>query len=63
MPEKQSNAKEPSLARKGEPKQKTDQDLEIPVPEKREFLDALKKAVKPGSSRSSREKRPSSRDQ
>ncbi|MEX1046598.1 MAG: hypothetical protein WD757_04315 [Actinomycetota bacterium] len=47
MGKKQSNEKEPSLARKGEPKQKTKEGLEIPVPDKREWLESLRRAAKP----------------
>jgi hypothetical protein len=35
-----------SLAREGEPSQKTDEGLEIPTPTRREFFGALKKAAK-----------------
>lgn len=34
------------LVREGEPSQKTDKGLEIPVPTREGFFDALKKAVK-----------------
>jgi hypothetical protein len=56
------------LTREVEPSQKTEQGLEIPVPSRRDFFGALKKAARksldrgrardsgPGSSRSSQEK-------
>jgi hypothetical protein len=56
------------LTREGEPSQKTEKGLEIPIPTRSEFFGALKKAAKksldrgrardsgPGSSRSSQEK-------
>ncbi len=34
------------LTREGEPSQRTDEGLEIPVPTRREFFGALKKAAK-----------------
>jgi hypothetical protein len=37
------------LVRKGEPSQKTDKGLEIPVPERGQFFDALDKASKKNS--------------
>lgn len=50
------------LVREGEPSQKTEKGLEIPVPERGEFFGALDKASKKNSgrekpSRSSQEKR------
>ena len=50
------------LVREGEPSQKTDEGLEIPVPKRDEFFGALDKASKKNSgrekpSRSSQEKR------
>jgi hypothetical protein len=52
------------LVREGEPSQKTDRGLEIPIPERSEFFGALDKASKKNSeakrekpSRSSQEKR------
>ncbi len=50
------------LVREGEPSQKTEKGLEIPVPERSKFFDALDKASKKNSgrekpSRSSQEKR------
>ncbi len=56
------------LTREGEPSQKTEKGLEIPVPSRREFFGALKKAAKknldsrrgrdsePGPSQSDQEK-------
>ena len=56
MPDKRDKR---SLAREGEPSQKTEKGLEIPVPTREDFFGALKKAAKksPGkSSRSGQEK-------
>lgn len=44
MADKRTNKR--SLAREGEPSQKTDKGLEIPVPEADEFFGLLKKATR-----------------
>ena len=58
-----ANRRSRRLIREGEPSQKTEKGLEIPVPERSEFFDALDKASKKEHSgrekpsRSSQEKR------
>ena len=58
-----ANRRSRRLVRDDEPSQKTEQGLEIPVPKRGEFFDALDKAskkehsVREKSSRSSQEKR------
>jgi hypothetical protein len=57
-----ANRRRRRLVREGEPSQKTDKGLEIPVPKRDEFFDALNKASKKNSdqekpSRSGRGKR------
>ncbi|MEX0832839.1 MAG: hypothetical protein WD276_03025 [Actinomycetota bacterium] len=52
MGKKQNNEKDPSLARKGEPRQKTKEGLEIPVPSKSEWLESLRKGAKPPKKKS-----------
>ena len=43
------------LTREGEPKQKTDKGLEIPIPQREDFFSTLKKLVpKSGSARRSK---------
>jgi hypothetical protein len=44
-----ANRRSKRLVRKGEPSQKTDKGLEIPVPKRDEFFDALDKASKKNS--------------
>jgi hypothetical protein len=46
-----ANRRKRRLVREGEPSQKTDKGLEIPVPERVEFFDALDKASKKNSGR------------
>lgn len=53
MPDK----KQDPLTRKGEPSQKTDKGLEIPVPEREEFFRGLRKAAKPNRPKPSRSDR------
>jgi hypothetical protein len=45
MPDKEPKRRD-RLAREGEPSQRTEQGVEIPVPEREEVLDALRKAVR-----------------
>jgi hypothetical protein len=58
-----ANRRTKRLVREGEPSQKTDEGLEIPVPKRSQFFDALDKASKKEHSgrgkpsRSSQEKR------
>jgi hypothetical protein len=57
-----ANRRDKRLVRDDEPSQKTDKGLEIPVPKRGQFFDALDKASKKNSgrekpSRSSQEKR------
>ena len=52
-----ANRQSKRLVREGEPSQKTDEGLEIPIPKRGEFFDALDKASKkehPGRGKPSR---------
>ncbi len=46
-----ANRRSKRLVREGEPSQKTEKGLEIPIPERAEFFDALDKASKKNSDR------------
>ncbi len=49
--------KKRSLAREGEPSEKTDKGLEVPIPTREEFFDNLEKVAKVPSTRRRRPKK------